>query len=322
MELKPEDVDVGSSVPSVTTDRKINDKMADLNFYEAAEQKELNETPPIRKRQPPRNLGMSVSGATGVIDVPSAYTLPCKDFILTYVSESFRAGDNFWPFPYNSIREQNQYAVLRYGLADTIELSLSFENWNRQFQYLDGLGNLGPAFTENKKFFLGIGSKWAIPMTTVHETAWLALGFRAHFFENPNRAVIEFHEYERIQNLYLAFSVHPRPYLYTHFMYRYISYDFRGGVYPSGVTDDFIGFSLVNAYDQLGMAIEYDLFPNLTILTEATKDTDVIFLGGLREFNFNVGVRARYKNLTASFLAKRVNHPDLEHQMIQVGIKF
>lgn len=315
-------VKVAPTVPTINTDRTVNKRLADLNFFEMADQKVVNAVPTPPKKQYYYNFAPAVSGATGLIEIPSAYTIPCKDLTLTYMHEFFDAGPRFWPLPYQEISQSNDYFVLNYGVADTLEFHLSFENWDREFQYLDGFGGLGPFFESTDKFKLGFGTKWGVPIPTVHETAWLAFGLRSQFYDNEERSFIEFHEYERIQNLYVAFSVHPHREVFAHFLYRYVTYDFRGGTFPSGRTETFVGFQPVVDYSQFGLGFQYYLFPQLELISELTKDTDIVFLGGLKDFNLNAGFRVQYKGIAAGFLAKRVNHPDLRHQLLQLSVKF
>jgi len=276
-----------------------------------------------KRRQPYRHFMPSLSGATGLIDMPVAYTIPRKKYVFSAQTDHVVANQDYWSLPYVHVGESNRYFSLNYGATSNIEVHAIGEFWNKDFQYKDNINGTNPTFNMHDKFFLGFGTKWTFPLPHFSpERIWGALGCRFQFYRNEDRNVTEFHEYERFQNVYGVFSAKATEELFGHVMFKYISYDWRGGTYPAGMTDVFPGYAPTNSWMQWGLAGEWYVFPDVSIFTELIKDTGVVFLGNLLQFTWNVGARYQYKGLGVGFWAKRINFRGLDNNGIQASWKF
>ena len=316
--------------PEFWSSKTMSQKLRDLRMNRAAEVVNEVEVKHENRKQPGRHFMPALCGATGLIDVPVAYTIPKRRWVASAQTEHVVGNSKYWPLPYRYVGESNRYFTLNYGATDNIEVNADVEMWNKDFQYNDFINGTDPKFATHDQFFLGFGSKWAFPLQHPGlERIWFATGFRVQFYENDDRSVTDFHEYERFQNIYFVFSAKGTEELFGHLMFKYVSYDWRGGIPPAGATDLFPGYSPVNAWGQWGIAFEWFVFPDLEIYTELHKDTNVEFFygenredGTLLQFNWNVGARYQYKDLGVGFWAKRINFAGLDDNGVQVSFKF
>ena len=304
----------------------IADKLHDVDLTGAARkvvEKPLNDDD---RRQGYRHFMPCLSGLTGLIDIPVAYTQPEKTFVVTVQHERVRADERWWRLPYKSISSDMTFGSLNYGATKNIELSVDGELWDKTIQYNDPVRFSDPTFTEKNLNFVGIGSKWNFPFgTTAIERVWFALGFRAQLYDNQHRNVTEVHEYDRFSNIFFSASTKATEELFGHFMIKYVSYDFAGGRFPSGQTDLFEGFSPTNAWTQWGFGLEWYVFPDFEIIGEVTREANVIFVdvdGPFNQFNANVGARYHRDNIGVGFFAKRVNHHGLSDTGLQAALRF
>lgn len=307
-------------------DTAVADKLRDIDH--AGPARKLNEKPlnDEDRRQPYRHFMPCLSGLTGLVDMPVAYTQPKKSYVVTVQHERVRADKRWWRLPYKSIDSDMTFASLNYGATRNIEISLDGELWDKTIQYNDPVRSTNPTFSDSDLNFLGIGSKWTFPFgTTAIERVWFAVGFRTQLYDVERRDVTEVHEYDRFSNIFFVASTKATEELFGHFMIKYVSYDFAGGRSPSGDTATFEGFSPTNAWTQWGLAAEWYLFPDFEIFTEITRDANVIFLdvdGPFNQFNWNGGVRYHRENVGVGFFAKRINHRGLGDTGLQAAVRF
>lgn len=307
-------------------DAPIADKLRDIDHTGPA--RKINEKTLIdeNRRQPYRHFMPALSGLTGLIDMPVAYTQPRKTYVVAVQRERVRADSTWWRLPYRGIASDMTFASLNYGATRSVEISLDGELWNKAIQYNDPIRATNPTFTESDLNFVGIGSKWTFPFgTNAIERVWFALGFRTQLYDDQHRDVTEVHEYDRFSNIFFVASTKATEELFGHFMAKYVSYDFAGGRSPSGATATFEGFSPTNAWTQWGLAAEWYVFPDFEIFTELTREANVIFLdvdGPFNQFNWNVGARYHRQDIGVGFFAKRINHRGLADNGMQAAIRF
>lgn len=306
--------------------KKLVDRLADLNLKTTAyrtERRQKGKTPAPR-RQPYRHFMPALGGMTGLIDMPVAYTQPKRTWVVSAMADRLRADSEYWPLPYRSIEGDSTYYSVNYGARDDVELTLTGEFWDKDVQYADATFGTLPRFTTKDQFFLGAGMKYSFPVEyhDLGERMWIGLGARFQLFDNQDRNVTEIHEYDRFSTVYLTASTKGTETLFGHFTYKYISYDFKGGRFPSGATGAFPGYSPTNAWAQLGLAVEWFMFPDVVVFTELVQDTNVIFAGTLNQFNWNAGVRYQLKDFGVGFWAKRINLPGLSQSGVQASVRF
>lgn len=307
-------------------DATVAEKLRDVDHTGAGRkvaEKSLNDDD---RRQPYRHFMPSLTGLTGLIDIPVAYTQPKKTYVVTVQKERVRVDANWWRLPYKKIESDMTFASLNYGATRNVEISLNGELWDKTIQYNDPVRQTDPTFSEKDLNFVGIGSKWTFPFgTTAIERVWFALGFRTQLYDNVHRNVTEVHEYERFSNIFFVASTKATEELFGHFMIKYVSYDFAGGRAASGATDTFEGFSPTNAWTSWGIGAEWYLFPDFELFTELLRDGNVIFLdvdGPFNQFNWNAGARYHRQDIGIGFFAKRINHRGYSDNGIQAAIRF
>lgn len=304
----------------------IAEKLHDVDLTAAARKVNEKSINHEDRRQPYRHFMPSLTGLTGLIDMPVAYTQPKKTYVVTIQHERVKADETWWRLPYKSIDSSMTFASINYGATRNIELSLDGELWDKTIQYNDPRRFTNPEFSETDLSFVGIGSKWNFAFDSVGvERLWFALGFRTQLYDDEHRDVTEVHEYDRFSNIFFVASTKATEELFGHFMIKYVSYDFAGGRAPSGDTDLFEGFSPTNAWTQWGLGLEWYLFPDFEILTEITREANVIFLdvdSPFNQFNWNVGARYHRENIGIGFFAKRINHRGLSDTGVQAAIRF
>lgn len=312
------DVAVQTSVP---------EKLGDADFRQASKVVVMKTLDDELRRQPYRHFMPSLSGLTGLIDIPVAYTQPKQTYVITAQHEKVRAGPTWWRLPYRSIRSDMTFASINYGATPNIEISLDGEMWDKEITYNDPRINApGPTFSVKNRSFLGVGSKYTFPFgTTAIERLWFGLGFRLNISNEEDYDYTEVHEHDRFSQIFFTASTKATRELFGHFMIKYVSYDFAGGRRASGRTATFDGFSPTNAWTQWGLGVEWYLFPDFEIFTELLQDSATVFLdidSTFNQFNWNVGARYHRENMGLGIFAKRVNHRGLEDNGVQFAIRF
>jgi hypothetical protein len=308
---------------TVATQSTLPRKLSDVRFDGAAGFLRKRTIRNEARRQPYRHFMPALNGATGLIDMPVAYTLQKKSFAVSVQTERVRADERYWTLPYRSVNADSRYFTLNYGVARNVEAQIDAEMWDRDFRYNDPVRSSHPVFSVADKSFIGLGSKWTFPfLSTTIERMWFGMGFRIQFYDNVDRNVTEIHEYERHSNIYWVLSTKATKELFGHLMIKYISYDFRGGTPPSGSTPTFQGFAPTNYWNQWGIAFEWYMFPDLVVFTEITTDTDVVFVGNLKQINWNAGARYHTRDFGVGFFAKRINFEGFQANGIQASYRF
>ncbi|MBI4860069.1 MAG: hypothetical protein HY815_07370, partial [Candidatus Riflebacteria bacterium] len=203
--LKDREKEIPRAISGFHTQKDVVEKLTDLRMHGTAERVAESRQKDPDRRQPYRHFLPALCGATGLIDMPVAYTQPKKKYVVSAQTEHLQATDRYWSLPYKSVNGDSRYWTLNYGATHNIEVNADVEFWNKDFQYNDPLNGTNPSFSLHDKFFFGFGSKWAFPLPgTTFERLWFAMGFRVQFFNNPDRNVTEFHEYERHSHVYWA----------------------------------------------------------------------------------------------------------------------
>lgn len=314
------------AAPVIVKDAPVTEKLADVDLRQASKVKGQKPFNDEERRQPYRSFMPSLSGLTGLIDIPVAYTQPKKTYVITAQHERVRADRTWWRLPYRAIVSDMTFASINYGATPNIELSLDGEMWDKDIRYNDPVNGTNPLFGARNKSFIGFGSKYTFPFsTTAAERLWFGLGFRIQLYDNPDIHVTEVHEYDRFQQVFFVASTKATRELFGHFMAKYVSYDFSGARPASGATDTFVGFSPQNAWTQWGIGIEYYLFPDFEIFTELLNDSATIFLdidSTFNQFNWNAGARYHRENIGVGFFAKRINHHGLNDSGLQFAVRF
>jgi hypothetical protein len=326
-ELAGQNLDIlPRAAPVIVKDAPVTEKLADVDLRQAAKVRGQKPFSDEDRRQPYRAFMPSLSGLTGLIDIPVAYTQPKKKYVVTVQHERVRADNTWWRLPYQSIVSDMTYASINFGATPNIELSLDGENWDKDIRYNDPLLFTNPLFTTRDKSFIGFGGKWTFPFSTTGiERMWVGIGGRIQLYDNNDIHTTEVHEYDRFQQFFMVASTKATRELFGHFMLKYVSYDLSGGRPASGATPFFVGFSPQNAWTQWGLGIEYYLFPDFEIFTELLNDSSTIFLdidSTFNHFNWNVGARYHRENIGVGFFAKRINHRGLKDQGLQFAVRF
>lgn len=269
--------------------------------------------------QPEVHYLPGLSGSTGLVDIPVAYTLPRGRWMLSTQSEKVDGNANYWPTVYRAVKGNANRLHAGYGVASDTEMNLTVENWNHELHYFDPIFGVDPNFSAENKLFFGIGAKRAFQLT---DRVWAGVGVRYQHYEEQDRAVTELHEYERFSHAFATASWQASDSLYVHAMFKYVVYDWDGDRPASGASGLFPGFSLPSTWSQPGIGVEYRFRRHWSAAGEFISDTDVQFLRDVGNNAVNATIRYEDRDKSFGIYAKRLNVDHLFYGGIQGGVSF
>lgn len=279
--------------------------------------------PTIRGHLDHRNFMPATNGATGLIDVPVAMTVPKNEWVLSFTREGFDADSTWWTPTYRDVKGSTEIANVAYGIAKNVEVNASVEVWDRRLGYFDAVGGVDPVFQVDGKVFGGFGAKWSLPEGEVFGKPFaVATGFRVQPRGSDDRDFTELHEHERLNHVYATATARPSESFYLHAMLKLVVVDAGGDRPASGARAGFPGFSIPATWLQPGVAAEWWLLPNVSLFGEAIWDADIDWLGGVPDLAINGGLRWQGERFGAGGFARRLNHDGLGYYGVQASMRF
>lgn len=272
-----------------------------------------------RDEQPDGPRLPALSGSTGFVDVPAAYTMKRHRGMVALQVDHVDASGGWWPNVYRGVKADATRLHAVYGVATDTEVNLTVEDQNHELHYNDPVFGTDPDFHTDGKLFFGVGGKRAFQ---VQPHVWAAVGGRWQAFDQADRSITELHEYERFSHLFASTSWQAREDLFVHGMLKYVIYDFQGGRPASGATAVFPGFSLPASWLQPGVAVEWRPITRWSVAGEFVADTRVDFLGGVPKNAVNATVRYEGAGSSFGLFAKRLNQSHLLYLGGQAGVSF
>lgn len=222
----------------VSADPSLRQQMDALDLQKSREDfRQIKEPPPAPKLDYSQWVP-SWMGTTGGLDLPWAYSLPRGKWVVGLIAKDRDADSRFWPQVYRNISGSDRGLAVNYGLRDGLELTVDLDRQDRTFLYAPQPALNNPAAAPSSARFQGdpVLAGGGLKGTVKFDDVQLAVGFHASSFRNLDRNVIEFHDYDRLNNLYAVVSTREGKQLSGHLSARYVTYDWGGSIFPSGAT--------------------------------------------------------------------------------------
>ncbi|MBI4872242.1 MAG: hypothetical protein HY814_11820 [Candidatus Riflebacteria bacterium] len=242
----------------LTPDPDLRAQMDILDLEKSkSEYKEIKQPPPKPKLDT-QCWVPSWMGTTGGMDLPWASVLPRGQAVVSLVAKERDAGAAYWPLVYRKLDGSDRGLTFGYGVYDGVEVTLDLDKEDRDFVYAPQINLNNPTAAPTSASFhgdrtlFGGGAKASYALDDLQ----VALGFHTTAFRNLDRNVIEFHDYDRMNNIYAVASTREGARLGGHFTARFVTYDWDGSIFPSGATTGAVpaGGSSPLAVDPNGVA--------------------------------------------------------------------
>ena len=175
--------------------------------------------PHIDYHQPFTEMSANISGATGLIDMPSAFTQKKGVWLGSFSFSSGDANNNYFNNMYNEYDASDLRFAVTYGYRDNTELTATMNVYDRDISYVNGARRE----TDGRMLF-GLGGKTGF--STSHDRFQIAVGGMYTFFSDEERDIIRIYDYHSISNIYAVASTDERLWN-AHVMYKFVSYDYR-----------------------------------------------------------------------------------------------
>jgi len=258
--------------------------------------------------QPFTEWSANLTGATGLIDMPSAFTQKKGLWLASVGYSSAEAGQQYFPALYNQYDATDIRTAVTYGYRDDVELTATMNVYDRDLQYSNGARR-----STNGRIFFGLGGK--LGFNTTDDRYQIAVGGMFTFFSDDERDVIRETDYHTISNLYLVGSTDSRLFN-AHFMYKWVAYDWRSSsVAPTAQIGNDPTTGLAPADDhwgELGIGVEYKLpKTRLSFITEFSNTGPLDFIAR-KDKNINFGVQGRMPGADVKVYTKFLNHDDFD----------
>ena len=268
--------------------------------------------------QPFTEWSANISGATGLIDMPSAFTQKKGVWL---ASLSFASGDAD-PGYFNSLYQEYDSSDIRlgvtYGYRDNTELTATMNIYDRDISYANGASR-----ETDGRFLFGIGGKTGF--STSEDKFQIAVGGMFTFFSDEERDIIRISDYHSISNIYAVASTDSRLFN-AHCMYKLVNYDHHASSMPPTAEiagDPSTGFAPSdNHWGVLGVGLEYKL-PNkpLTFITEFTSTGPLDFLGR-KDKSFNFGIHSQMSGVDLKIYKRMLNEDDADEMGLISTFRF
>jgi hypothetical protein len=270
---------------------------------------------------PPGRVLTSLSGATGLVDIPAADTPPAGSFAISTQLERVRATDRYWSPPYDAITQAQRYFALTWAPVGGLELGLTLESWDKELRYANPIGDERPSFLGVERIFPGIVAKKRFDLSRWPGLpAQAAIGFRLQRQPEKERSLTEFHEYERFSHAFATLSGQPSRVVLAHAMFRAVALRSRRPI--AGRTDGFVGYTVPGSWRQWGLGLEWLAGRHVKVIGEVLEESGIRFRGDLDRTDVNLGVRYEDDRKGLGFWARRVNHDGLADAGLQMAWRF
>lgn len=264
--------------------------------------------PHVDYHQPFTELSANISGATGLIDMPSAYTQKKGVWL---GSVSYSTGDANQDYFNNMYRQWDASDIrlaVTYGYRDDTELTATMNIYDRDIDYTNGATR-----ETNGRFLFGLGGKMGF--STTDDKFQIALGGMYTFFSDEERDIIRLYDYHSISNIYAVGSTDSRLFN-AHVMYKFVSYDYRSSsLAPTAQIGNNPATGLAPADDHwgvLGLGFEYKVpEKKITFITEFTSTGPLDFLGR-KDKVFNFGIHGQLPDADLKLYTRMLNNDDAD----------
>ena len=249
------------------------------------------------------DLSPSLSGATGLIDIASAYTQKKGVKLASLVLTTIRGSRPYMEELYGDFSATDITGMFTYGVHDNFELTFSAGNLSREIDYVSGLT------IDDSKLMLGAGGK--VGFGTWADHFQVAGGFHFSVFDNTDRDVILDTDYETLSNFYATISTDSK-YANAHVMWKYVNYHHSSSAEPPltghipGAGPDSGHAPSKAHWGQLGFGFEFKVPEHkLRVITELIKNE--IAWGSESKKSFNIALQKELNKMDMKFYGRKLN---------------
>jgi len=275
--------------------------------YEKIMPEYYGQLPPEEYHQPFKDKSPCLTGATGLIDIPSAFTQRKGTWLASLsFSSNEVSGPGYFPVLYNTSEGTDIKAIVTYGYRDDTEFTLILNVLDREFLYANDAIR-----TTSGRMLFGLGGKLSFPTYSDHFQ--VAVGGMWTMFKNEDRDIIRIVDYDSLANLYLSLSTDTRLFN-AHVMFKLSRYDYKAGpIAPiAAIGDDpALGYGPADTYwGTLGLGIEYKVPKwDVSFINEFTKIGYQNFLTR-KNTSYNFGINKAMAKADIKAYFRGLNHED------------
>ena len=264
--------------------------------------------PHIEYHQPFTEMSANISGQTGLIDMPSAFTQKKGVWLGSFSLSSGDANNNYFNNMYQEYDASDMRFAVTYGYRDDTELTATMNVYDRDISYVNGARR-----ETDGRFLFGLGGKTGF--STSQDRFQIAVGGMYTFFSQEERDIIRIYDYHSISNIYAVASTDERLFN-AHVMYKFVSYDYRSSsLAPTAQIGTNPNTGLAPAEDHwgvLGLGFEYKVpRRRLSFITEFTSTGPLDFLGR-KDKVFNFGIHGQTPGGDYKLYTRMLNNDDAD----------
>jgi hypothetical protein len=251
--------------------------------------------------QPFIDVSPCLSGGTGLIDIPSAFTLKKGVMVASLIVSKSSGGASYLPELYQKFDSIDIGTSFSYGYRDDIELTFTATNLSREIDYTSGLQ------TDDSNLIFGIGGKASFG--TWAENFQMAGGFHFSVYEDKDRDNLLDTDYETLSTLYAVISTDEKNWN-GHVTWKYQNYSKGSSVpYHGHVPGDGADSGLAPAqanWGELCFGLEYKIpDTKYRVISEFIKSE--ITWGSEDKSSYNLAVQADLPKMSFKLYSRKIN---------------
>lgn len=252
--------------------------------------------------QPFLDYSPCLAGGTGLIDIPTAYTLKKGVMVASLIISKTSGGSTYLPELYQEFDAFDIGTSFSYGLKDNIELTFTAGNLAREIDYSSGLQ------IDDSKLLFGLGGKAGFG--TWADRFQIAGGFHFSVFNDEDRDTFLDTDYATISNFYAAISTDEKNWN-GHVTWKYVNYTHSSasmpyhGHVPGAGADS--GMTAPSAHwGELCFGLEYKIpETKYRLISEFTKAEKV--WGSEEKASYNLAIQADLPKMSFKLYSRKIN---------------